>query len=396
MMARDVFHGFCSMKPQTNITHRKRSNIAERVVFDAEAYFDGMLEDISRARHSVDLESYIFKLDGIGERVISMLSEVAGRNVKVRLLIDGYGSQYWSDTVLKRVEQAGIELRVYHPLPWRFWQWGRFPINMPWRHKLVHFINNINRRNHRKTCLVDSRIVWIGSFNVTEDHLSAVHGGRGWRDTAVRLESVDLTEVKLAFEAAWRHLPLGKRLLRPKPDPVFRLNNSRRRRRRVYKHLLLQIARSQRRVWITNAYFVPEAALLRRLSQAARRGVDVRILLPAVSDVFFIPWASATFYRQLLNSGVRIYEYEAGVLHAKTSVIDDCFTVGSSNLNSRSLRHDLEIDAVIRTDGCRGHIERQFLDDIAQSTEIFLDDLPKRARWKWWIGRLVLNIRYWI
>ena len=141
---------------------------------------------------------------------------------------------------------------------------------------------------------------------------------------------------------------------------------------------------------------MPDHFLLRKLKEAAHKGIDVRILLPQHSDVIFMPWASKAFYYSLLKAGVRIFEYQPSILHAKTLIIDDWFLVGSSNLNHRSLRHDLEVDVNICTSRAKSSLNQQFLLDLAQSKEIFLSDWQKRPWYQNLVGKLILYIKYWV
>jgi cardiolipin synthase A/B len=135
---------------------------------------------------------------------------------------------------------------------------------------------------------------------------------------------------------------------------------------------------------------------LKNLIDAAQRGVDVRILLPKRSDIFILPWTSATFYFHLVKSGVRIFEYLPSMLHAKTLIIDDWVSVGSSNLNHRSLLHDLEVDVNIRLPASKEIIMEQFINDLRHSVEVELDSWQKRPYYQRIIGPLLLYIKYWI
>ena len=180
-------------------------------------------------------------------------------------------------------------------------------------------------------------------------------------------------------------------------DPPIRLNYTWHRRRILYKNLLRKISQCKNRIWIMNAYFVPDNFLLKKLKDAAISGLDVRILLPSKSDVVMMPWASSTFYYSLLKSGVRIFEYLPGMLHAKSLILDEWMLVGSSNLNHRSLLHDLEVDINITTPTAKATLVQQFLNDLKHSREISLNSWKKmRPRCQRTLGRLVLYLKYWI
>ncbi len=360
-----------------------------------------MLLDIAKAKHSIDLETYLFHNDTLGKRIALELAEAAKRGVKVRVMVDGAGSPLWSANFARFLEESGVKTKVFHPFPWQLWDWSRSIVKLPSLIKWIYLILKINFRNHRKVCIIDKEIAYIGSLNISKYHLSTEEGGDGWRDTSVRLTGTDLKELIKAFDVAWYHRTIKERLReifrQIRKDPLIRLNYTRHRRRILYKNLLRKMANCTRRIWITNAYFVPDNFLLKRLKDAARSGIDVRILLPRKSDVAMMPWASSTFYYSLLKAGVRIFEYLPSMLHAKSLIIDDWMVIGSSNLNHRSLIHDLEADIHIASKEAKRILEQQFLEDLKNSREVSLDSWQTlRPRSQRLMGRLVLYIKYWI
>jgi len=373
-------------------------NIQEKIFFSGSAYFDALLGDIDNAKTSIDLETYIYHNDELGEKILIALDEAALRGVKVRLLVDGAGTPQWGGHFVKKLEKAGGETRIFHPFPWRLWQWSRSFVRVPSLLKSIYLLLKINSRNHRKTCIIDNKITYLGSFNIDLCHLGRDKAGEDWRDAGVRLENADITSLKQAFNSSWDHTPIQERIRQifrhVKTNPIIRLNNGRHRRRILYKNLLRRIRRCTTRIWITNAYFVPDNFLLKALNDAAHSGVDVRILLPRKSDVMFMPWTSATFYANLIKAGARIFEYLPSMLHAKTLVLDDWFLIGSSNLNHRSLLHDLEVDINIRKPKSKELLEKQFLDDLNNSKEIGIHSLQSRRLYQRIIGRLLLYVKY--
>lgn len=375
-------------------------NASEYIISNCQHFFESLLEDIHKAKHTIDLETYIFSKDSIGEKIAQALAEAAKRGVKVRVLVDGAGTPMWGNTLTKTLESVGVETRVFHPFPWRLWQWSRSVVRVPPLLKAIYLCLKINSRNHRKVCIIDDQVSYVGSLNICQSHLDKEQWGDYWRDTAVRLCGIDFRELKAAFDVAWDHMPIQERIREifreVNKNPVFRVNNTRHRRRILYKNLLRLISRCTDKIWITNAYFVPDVILLKKLIDAAERRVDVRILLPQRSDVFILPWTSATFYFHLVKSGVRIFEYLPSMLHAKTLIIDDWVSVGSSNLNHRSLLHDLEVDVNIRQQESKNIIIEQFIKDLAKSKEVELDSWQKRPLYQRFFGRLLLYLKYWI
>ena len=377
-----------------------RNSPTEEIFLDGGKYFSALISDITNATKSIDLETYIFSFDKLGKKFVIALKQAAQKQVRIRILVDGAGSPSWGGSLTRQLEKAGIETRVFHPFPWRFWQWSRSVIKLPWILKVIYLGLKINSRNHRKVCIIDNNIVYVGSENITQCHLPTEQGGQAWRDTGVKLTNTNLSSLKAAFIAAWNHTPIQERIQKffkeVNTNPVFRINNSRHRRRILHKNLLRKIDHCKHRIWITNAYFVPDNFLLKRLKDAAQRNIDVRVLLPQKSDVFMMPWASETFYSSLLKSGVRIFEYLPSMLHAKTLIIDDWMSVGSSNLNHRSLLHDLEVDVHIRQPESKQLLVDQFAKDLTASKEAQLDNPRKRSWYQRAIGRLALYMKYWI
>lgn len=367
--------------------------IKETVFADSNQYFAALMQDIDQAVSFIDLETYIFDLDQLGKEVARHLAAASRRGVVVRLLVDGVGSVASGSALARQLNVDGVKVRIFNPLPWNIHHWVWAVPHLPWLARLQHLLDGMYRRNHRKTCIIDRRIIWIGSFNISQSHLPQEQGGQNWRDTAVRLEGMDTENLQNAFNSTWEN---DRSLI---PRQIFsassiRLNHKHRRKLRM--DTLRRMDRTSFRIWITNAYFVPSDLLLRYLKRAARRGVDVRILLPGTSDVFFMPLVSAMFYRNLLTAGVRIYEYEDGILHAKLMILDDWMTVGSTNIDYISLFRNLEVEAVVYLPETKKVLEDQFLHDLNRAEEIKIDDFPQYPWWKKLLGRLLLSLKRWL
>lgn len=377
----------------------KKPLSGQEIILKNDAYFTALLADIHQATQFINLEVYIFDPDFLGKKVADALINAAKRNVKVRVLVDGAGSLLWGGPMTERMEEAGIQTRVFHPLPWMIWHWGRAAhVPQSFIKKAIYLATKINYRNHRKTCVIDYRTAYVSSANICKSHVNKEAGGDDWRDTTVKLVNIDTAYLQYAFEIAWNHLPfkLRKKLKRAFPDSYFYLNYSWRQRRFFYYSLLEKLAQCQRRVWITNAYFVPDKFLLRQLIKAAKRGVEVKFILPHKSDVFITSLVTQTFYSTLMKNGIQIYEYLPSMVHAKILIIDDDYWVGSSNLNYRSLKHDLEVDVHLQTEHAQQEIEAQFFSDLSLTQAIDETIYNQQIWYKSLLGRLLLFIRYWI
>jgi cardiolipin synthase len=263
-----------------------------------------------------------------------------------------------------------------------------------------------NSRNHRKTALIDGRVAFLGSLNLSDEHLSSVNGEKAWHDVGVRLEGDACAVLVDAYQVAWlrswkvassgmlKPSLLVKSFREKKLHPLVIRNDGRLLRHKAWSHRLRLIRQARERIWIANAYFVPSGSLQRSLAAAARRGVDVRLLLPAISDVHFMPWVARAFYASLIQQGVRLFEYQPRVLHAKVMYVDDFVTVGSSNLNHRSVLHDAELDVILENKATLDRVRRMFEQDFMDAVEVENNSLASLPMWKELFVKVLLYFRH--
>ena len=390
----------------------------EQVFTDGDAFFQTLLAAIEQAKSTVDIESYIFEQDELGERMARALEEAGLRGLRVRCVVDGIGSPDWEPTIGVRLRDAGCQTLIYHSLPWG----GAAPASdspslfvklYQGRNSLIRFIRRTNRRNHRKLVVIDGALAFVGSMNVSAVHLKTLSGDAVWRDTAVKLSGPSVKHLVYAFEYTWnrqRRLKRGvynedkpsqtervdvirsrKQLnARIPPSSPVRINSTARLRGRNFRDLLRRLSKAERRIWITTPYFVPTGTLLSALESAANRGVDVRILVPSLSDVIFMPWVATAFEQGLLRAGAQMYKYLPRVLHAKTILIDDWIAIGSSNMNHRSIFHDLEVDVVLSSAESQRAIETSFQEDLLSSREVLVGE---GKSWQLILGKLLLMFK---
>ncbi len=335
---------------------------AIEVFFDGPAAFSAMLAAVRQARNEVLLESYIFKDDPTGRAFQKALIEAAGRGVHVRVLADGFGSLETRKSFWKELETGGVRARLYHP------------IGFPWR--LLKF------RDHRKILVADRRVAFTGGMNIGDEYGSSLLPRASlWRDTHARVEGPAAAGMAIVFEEAWREA--GGPGLPPTPAPpaapapregarVLILDSRPGRGSEEVASTFAAVSAAVReRLWITMAYFAPRRRALPILGGAAGRGVDVRLLLPGKSDVGLVRHAGHGFYSNLLARGVRIFEYQDAVLHAKTLVADGQLSVvGSSNLDFRSFELNAECNFLILDDETGARMDAAFLADLEHATEI--------------------------
>ncbi len=359
--------------------------VSEKVCADTQAYFDMAFEAIEVARESIVLEMYIFRRDNLGNRMLAALREAAARGVVVRVLVDSVGSPGFSRDFILELGQQKISAKVFHPTP-RVLDVFTFPSVQ----RLRQVFANINKRNHRKLIVVDKAVAFVGSCNLADMHSH-------WRETAVRVRGSEVRELYQSFELIWARAGYNgalrarqlqqriraRRALKVRRDRVIgravRTNVTRPLRVRHNTELVSAIEQARRRVWITTAYFVPSPVVVAALVKATRNGCDVKLLLPGKSDINVVSYVSRMFYRGLMRAGVQIFEYQPAVLHAKTLLIDDWASVGTTNLNHRSFYHDLEVDVVLFQKESLGALVNQFERDLSQSVQVTADNLYHRS-----------------
>lgn len=378
--------------------------LSETVHGDADSFFDGMVAEIGEARESIELEMYIFDDDDLGRRLASSLASAARRGVRVRVLVDGVGSPDWPGARGAILADADIETRVYHPLPWSIDGLTRIRTSLG---VVGALFRGMNRRDHKKVCVLDRRAAWLGSMNISDRSLRSVNGAKAWHECGVRVEGGEVPVILGAFEYVWdralnpfarfaNRFKHRRRVAAFRAARLVRVNMPAEIRREKLGELLRRIRSARRRVWIETPYFVPTPRLAYALTHAAAAGADVKLILPLRPDIFFMPWILSGVLSRLTRRAFRVFEYTPTTLHAKMMIVDDWATIGSSNLNYRSIVHDLELDVVIVSPSARADLERRFLSDLEQSVEVneeFLSNEPLLSRI---MGRLFMPLRYWM
>jgi len=360
-----------------------------RHIPDSPTALDAMLALIAGARSSVHFENYIIRDDRTGRRFGDALAERARGGVRVYVLYDALGSvgtgrRFWRD-----LRRSGAEVRTFRPL-------------------LTSGPFELFSRDHRKLVVVDGREAMMGGLCIGDEWAGDPARGRmPWRDTMLAVRGPAVAALDGSFGRAWATAgaPLPPDVLAPISDPcgtsALRVVDGVPAQSRAYRAVQLLAAAAQERLWITDAYLVAPPPLYASLVDAAKGGVDVRLVLPGTSDIPVVRTFSRVGYRDLLRAGVRIFEYRGPMIHAKTMVVDrEWARVGSTNLNVSSLLGNYEIDIVAECDTLTEALAGQFRHDAAQSREIVLRERrrfparlvrapesatspPVRARHKW-------------
>lgn len=346
------------------------------IFVEGDALYDAMAHDIAAATMSIRMESYLFASDVVGRRIAGALTAQARRGRRVELRVDYAGSRLeLGEALVRELHATGVRFE------WsRRWEWLK-----PWE---------FHRRNHRKLLLVDDAIAYTGGFNVHAASSQQAVGASRWRDSHVRFEGPAVRQAADIFDGlsdrASNHLGAA--------SPFSLIPNTTRRCRwRLRCEFDRIMGAARKRIWLTTPYFIPDRRLLRRLVHAARRGVDVRVLTPAKSDVFIARWAARASCGGLLPHGVRLYEYQPRVSHAKTMLVDDAWaTLGTANFDYRSLFVNAEVNLVARSERFCEDLAQHFCADLESSREITPEDLGHCSWWSRVREAFAWRLRRWL
>jgi cardiolipin synthase len=367
------------------------------LLFDGPQTMEAMLAAISGASDHINLETYIFDQDELGLRFADLLIAKQRAGVQVNIIYDSVGTLGTPAEFFERMRAAGIRLTEFNPVN-PFKRFGN------WR---------INNRDHRKILVVDGKIGFTGGVNIAKDYArSSLFRSRGkanaqlgWRDTHIRIEGPAVASLQWLFLDTWakqntddllqRHYfpPLataGDRIVRviaTYPEGDFE----------IFKAYALVIQQASKSIHMTVAYFAPDRQIIELLTAAARRGVDVKLVFPSISDAGVVFYAGRSFYSELLDAGVKIHEFQQSVLHAKTAVIDGAWsTVGSANLDVRSFLHNTEVNVVVIGENFGAIMDSAFQEDLKNSVEIAKEQWEQRPLWDRIREATARTLGYWL
>ncbi|CAH0305512.1 Major cardiolipin synthase ClsA [Massilia sp. Bi118] len=371
------------------------------LLFDGPATMREMMAAARAATSSINLETYIFDQDQVGNEFADVLIEKQRQGVAVNIMVDAVGAIATPAAFFERMRAAGIRVLIFNPV-------NPAKAKGNW---------DLNNRNHRKLMVVDGRVAFTGGINISSTYANSslfrskfkketADGAKvGWRDTHVKIEGPAVAPLQWSFVNLWvqqegGELPKAEYFptLSAAGDKLIRvLAGNPAGDSDIYKALVVAIQEAKKSIHITSAYFVPDQQIVDALAAAARRGVDVRLVLPGVSDHSMIRYAGQGFYDQLLRSGVKIFELQVAVLHAKTAVIDGAWsTIGSANIDRRSFLHNYELNVVVMDPAFGLAMESAFNEDLRDSKEVTLERWKHRPwmdRIREWAARLG---EYWI
>ena len=366
---------------------------------DGPATYQAMYAAIMGAQDHINVETYILDDDDVGQGFAQALISKQREGVQVNVIYDSIGAFATPASFFKRLAASGIRVLEFNPV-------NPFSVRKVW---------DLNRRDHRKLLIVDGRIAFLGGINISRVYSGASFNAASrmgleptlaWRDTDLRLEGPVVAEFQRLFLATWdkqagqplalrNYFPTIKsvghevvRAIGSSPEDSYSL---------IYVTLLSAIRNARASVHLINAYFVPDPRLLATLETAAKRGVDVTLILPSLTDAWLVFYAGRSYYGRLLRSGVKIYERRGVILHSKVALIDGVWaTIGSTNLDWRSFLHNYEVNAVVLGVNFGNQVQAMFAKDLDGSEAITHDDWKRRPlgqRAKEMFARV---LKYWL
>lgn len=350
-----------------------------RLLIDGGQFYPAMLDAIDAAHSHIFMELYLFESGTVASRFIDRLIAARARGVEVYLLLDDYGAKKLLKEDRQTLEENDIRVSYYNPLRYHGWHHNLF-------------------RDHRKLLLVDDRIAFTGGAGITDEFDPVQNPGQHWRETMIEIRGPNAADWRILFEESWRRCG-GQPLPIAKEEETAGVQHGRvtlahgTARTEIKRSLLQRIRHARKTIWIATAYFVPSWKIRRALGTAARRGVDVRLLLPGPhTDHPAIRHAGRRFYYGLLRHGVKIFEYQPRFTHSKVLLCDDWSAIGSSNLDRWNFHWNLEANQEVDDAGFTTGVRAMFMTDFAASREYHVAEWRMRPWYRrvleWFWGRV--------
>lgn len=343
-----------------------------QVLKDANETFPAIFNSIEQARHHIHLEFYIVEDDSIGNYLRELLIRKALEGVEVRFIYDDVGSWELKRKFLRSMSDAGVKVDCFMRV--------RFP----------NLTSKVNYRNHRKILVVDGETAFVGGLNFADRYQNGVPGIGPWRDTHLKVTGGSATALQIIFMADWyfvsKEILKGENYFKPfeagngklvqmvasGPDSDWES---------IGQAYFAAIASSTEYVYISSPYLMPPSDIMTALKTSALGGIDVRIIVPGLSDAVSSKWGTNSYVEELLEAGVKVFFYQAGFIHSKVIVVDGIFSsVGTANLDFRSLETNFEVNAMIYDEETASILANQFLNDQGKSREVVLEEWIKRPR----------------
>lgn len=332
--------------------------------------FREMLKSILKAKHHIHMEYFIIKDSEIGRKFQKALIKKAKEGLEVRVIYDAVGCWRLGKGFLKPLRDAGVKLQPF------------LPVTLPF------FGSRLNYRNHRKILVVDGKVGFVGGLNIGDEYLGKNKKLGFWRDTHMKIEGEAVYLLQVIFLKDW-YFVSGEELKGSVYFPKLEVCGAKMIQitssgpdsqwESIHQAYFAAIAAANKSVYITTPYLVPDESLLMALKTAALRRIDVRILVPGRADHKTVFWASKSHFMELLEAGIKIYQYQKGFVHSKLFIVDNNFSsIGTANLDIRSLQLNFEVNAFIYDEEITKKLKTDFYQDLQHSREILLEDYRKR------------------
>ncbi|UII57024.1 cardiolipin synthase [Cytobacillus spongiae] len=342
-----------------------------KVLTNGEETFDAILTALKNAIHHIHIEYYIVRHDEIGNQIKDLLIEKAKSGVKVRFLYDAVGSWKLSKGYIEELRAGGVEVVAFGPV------------------KLPVLNSKFNFRNHRKIIVIDGSVGFVGGLNIGDEYLGRVEQFGFWRDTHLELKGEAVRSLQLIFLQDWYYMSNQSLLTAEYLSPILEENihggvqliaGGPDNEWSVIKNIFFSmITSAEKSVWIASPYFIPDEDIFSAIKIAALSGIDVRILVPKKPDKRIVFHASRSYFPELLEAGVKVYEYEKGFMHSKIIIVDDeLASIGTSNMDMRSFHLNFEVNAFLFRTRSTQKLVTEYLNDLEESKEINLTDFNNR------------------
>ena len=335
--------------------------------------FNAIFKDVREARTEINIQYYIIKRDSLGAKLLAELIKKAKEGVKVRVLYDDIGSRGMSPSFFSELISNGGEVAVFFPSYLKFFNF------------------RLNNRNHRKVCVIDGNIAYIGGFNFGNEYLGLDKKIGNWRDTHIRIKGESVNHIQFSFILDWH-----KARNQPKLEfdqfsfvtekhngnsPIQIITSGPNSETEHIKNMFIKLIMSAKQsIYIQTPYFIPDTSLMDACKISLLAGVDFRIIIPSRGNNPIIHWATWAYIGELLAYGAKVLLYEEGFLHSKTIVVDqEVASVGSTNFDIRSFKLNFEINAIVYDKKVAKHLHNLFIEDSLKSSEITLEKYSRRS-----------------
>lgn len=348
-----------------------------KILLNGEQKFEVLLEDLKNAQHHIHIEYYIYENDTVGNEIKDILIQKAAQGVKVRLIYDDFGSKSIRSNIVKELRNNRVEA---------------YPFN---KVRLLLLANRLNYRNHRKIVVIDGCIAYTGGINISDRYINNGTNRTYWRDTHIRILGTGALALQRIFISDWnfcsnQRLPVnGQKFFPYKNMPHYGdvklqvlSSGPDSDQPNILFATLQAIQNAKQEILLTTPYYIPDEFLQQSLVMAALGGVKIKLLVPNQGDSKVVDFVSRIYFEELLQTGVEIYLYQKGMIHAKTFVIDEAVaSVGTANLDLRSFDLNFEVSTLIYDVQLSKSLKANFMDDLKQSQQLLYTRWVKRSLW---------------